>query len=113
MKKPPGEETMTTMPQRLSLSAAAVLTLAALAVAGPRQVSAQTAPPDFSFKGTAGWLATTGDFVPVPGAPGAGPMKSDPRHPYVPNGVGRQPTYRIADLTHPSLKPWIKERMQK
>jgi hypothetical protein len=104
---------MTTMPQRPSLSTAAVLALAALTAATPVQVSAQTAPPDFSLKGTAGWLATTGDFVPVPGATGAGPMKSDPRHPYVPNGVGRQPTYRIADLTHPSLKPWIKERMQK
>jgi hypothetical protein len=31
----------------------------------------------------------------------------------VPNNVGRQPTYRIADLTHPSLKPWVKERMKK
>jgi hypothetical protein len=27
-------------------------------------------------------------------------------HPYVPNNVGKQPTYRIADLTNPLLKPW-------
>jgi hypothetical protein len=37
----------------------------------------------------------------------------DPAHPYVPNGTGAQPTYRIADLTNPNLKPWVKERMKK
>jgi hypothetical protein len=25
----------------------------------------------------------------------------------VPNGTGKQPTYRIADLTNPNLKPWV------
>src|SRR5258708_24793476 len=50
-------------------------------------------------------------FVPVPGH--LPPISSDPAHPFVPNGAGRQPTYRIADLTNPNLKPWVKERMKK
>jgi hypothetical protein len=33
--------------------------------------------------------------------------------PYVPNGNGRQPTYRIADTSNPILKPWAKEQMEK
>ena len=105
---------MTTIPERLYMpAAAAVLAAVALTVAGPVKVSAQTKPPDFSVNGTGGWLAISADFIAVPGAPGPGPMTNDPRHPYVPNGVGRQPTYRIADLSHPSLKPWVKERMKK
>jgi hypothetical protein len=92
---------------------ATALAAVALTLAGPVQVSAQTTPPDFSVNGTGGWLAMSADFIPVPGVPGPGPMTNDPGHPYVPNGVGRQPTYRIADLSHPSLKPWVKERMKK
>ena len=40
-------------------------------------------------------------------------MRNDPAYPFVPNNTGRQPTYRIADLTNPNLKPWVKERMKK
>jgi hypothetical protein len=40
-------------------------------------------------------------------------VRVDPAHPYVPNGTGAQPTYRIAHLTNPNLKPWVKERMKK
>jgi hypothetical protein len=42
-----------------------------------------------------------------------GIVRVDPAHPYVPNGTGAQPTYRIAHLTNPNLKPWVKERMKK
>jgi hypothetical protein len=102
------------IPGRPSRSAATtVLAVMVLAAAGPVHVSGQAASPDFSELGKVGWLAMTADFVPVPGAAGPGPMTSDPRHPYVPNNVGRQPTYRIADLSHPSLKPWVKELMKK
>jgi hypothetical protein len=105
---------MTTIPERLSLpAAAAVLAAAALIVAGLREGNTQTTAPDFSGNGKVGWMGMGGDFVPVRGAPGPGPMTSDPRHPYVPNNVGRQPTYRIADLSHPSLKPWVRELMKK
>jgi hypothetical protein len=50
------------------------------------------------------------DFLPPPSGPG--PVLSDKAHPYVPNGQG-QPTYRVADLTNPILKPWVIERMRK
>jgi hypothetical protein len=36
-----------------------------------------------------------------------------PAHPFVPKNTGRQPTYRIADLTNPNLKPAAKARMKK
>ena len=51
------------------------------------------------------------DFLPP--ASGAGPIMSEKGHPYVPNGGGRQPTYRIADVTNPILKPWAAEQMAK
>jgi hypothetical protein len=41
------------------------------------------------------------------------PVASDPAHPYVPNGNYAQPTYRIADIGNPNLKPWVKEPMKK
>src|SRR5438445_13122670 len=78
------------------------------------EVAAQesTTAPDLSTNQTA-WIGMGGDFLPIPGAPGPKPVTFDPKHPYVPNNTGRQPTYRIADLTHPNLKPWVKERMKK
>jgi hypothetical protein len=50
------------------------------------------------------------DFLPPSSGPG--PVLADKAHPYVPNGQG-QPTYRVADLTNPILKPWVIERMRK
>jgi len=52
------------------------------------------------------------DFLPHSGS-GPGPVTFDPAHPYVPNGEGRQSTYRIADLTNPILKPWVVDQMRK
>ena len=73
--------------------------------------AAQQKAPDFSSN-QVGWISIGGDIVDVPGArPGI--VRADPAHPYVPNGAGAQPTYRIADLTNPNLKPWVKERMKK
>jgi len=72
------------------------------------------APPDFSSN-LAGWLGLGGGgpgYEPVPGRL-PGPVYSDPAHPFVPNGAGRQPSFRIADLTNPNLMPWVKERMKK
>jgi hypothetical protein len=40
-------------------------------------------------------------------------MTSDPAHPFVPNGRGIQPTFRIADLSTPNLKQWAKDIMKK
>jgi hypothetical protein len=47
----------------------------------------------------------------VPGGPS--PTRSDPAHPYVPNNTGAQPTFRVADLTNPNVKPWAKEVMRR
>jgi len=75
--------------------------------------TAQQAPPDFSSN-LAGWVGFNGNgpfYESVPGR--VPPVTTDPAYPFVPNGVGRQPTYRIPDLSNPNLKPWVKERMRK
>jgi hypothetical protein len=59
-----------------------------------------------------GSLPIGGDFIEVPGE-GPALVRNDPAHPYIANGAGVQPTYRIADLSNPNLRPWVKERMKK
>jgi len=71
----------------------------------------RASPSDFSSN-QVGWIPIGGDFIEVPGE-GPPLVRNDARHPYVVNGAGAQPTYRIADLTNPNLKPWAKERMKK
>jgi hypothetical protein len=66
----------------------------------------EASPPDFSFN-QVGWVAT-GEITGVAG--GQPILRQDPAHAYVPNNIRRQPTYRIADLANPNLKPWVKER---
>ena len=91
--------------------AAAVAALVATAV--PPATAEQTTVPDFSSN-LAGWVGLNGGgpfYEPVPGR--VPPVASDPAHPFVPNGAARQPTFRIADLSNPNLKPWVKERMRK
>ncbi len=67
--------------------------------------------PDFSSN-QVGWIATNPDFIAaVPGGPS--PTRSDPAHPYVPNNTGAQPTFRVADLANPNIKPWAKEVMRR
>jgi hypothetical protein len=41
------------------------------------------------------------------------PTRNDPAHPHVDNGAGAQPTFRVADLTNPNIKPWAKEVMKR
>src|SRR5262245_42927744 len=89
----------------------------ALALAGTSAESmAQGAAsvPDFSAN-MAGWLNIEPDFAPLPGAPA--PTRSDAAHPYVSNQAARrlgiQPTYRIADLSNPNIKPWAREIMKR
>ena len=82
--------------------------------AGAADGPAAATSPIFSPTPTSGWRPdrpTGDDFLAAPGA-GARPVMSDPKHPYVPNGGGRQPTYRVADLTNPILKPWAVEKMK-
>jgi hypothetical protein len=54
----------------------------------------------------------TGDDY-LPPQSGAGPVMSPKDRPYVPNGRGNQPTYRIADTSNPILQPWAKAQMEK
>src|ERR1700704_4212596 len=90
--------------------------LFALVAAAPISSSVaqpKPAPPDFSPNG-AGWVGLNGAgpfFEPVAGR--LAPIVSDPAHPFVPNGTNAQPSFRIADLSNPNLKPWVKERMKK
>jgi hypothetical protein len=70
--------------------------------------------PNFSPDPLTNWVPdrpTGDDFLPPPSGPG--PVMSEKAHPYVPNGIGEQPTYRIADLTNPILKPWVIAQMKK
>jgi len=91
--------------------------LVGLMVAAPiAQPLAQqkAAPPDFSSNNV-GWVGLNGNgpfFEPAPGR-SPGPVTQDPKYPFVPNGVGGQPTFRISDLNHANLKPWVKEHMKK
>jgi hypothetical protein len=69
--------------------------------------------PDFTGDRSTAWIPdrpTGDDFLPPPSGPG--PVMSVKERPYVPNGIGQQPTYRIADLTNPILKPWVVQRMK-
>jgi hypothetical protein len=89
---------------------AAGILLAALA--SIISIRAQQSVPDFSSN-LAGWVGLNGGgpfYEPVPGR--IPPVVSDPAHPFTPNGAATQPTFRIADLSNPNLKPWVKERMQ-
>jgi len=75
------------------------------------------APPDF-MAGGMGWNSLGGqngrvgnDFIPMPGSPA--PVTYDLAHPYVPNNVGKQPTWRVADLNNPNLTQWAKDGLRK
>jgi hypothetical protein len=74
------------------------------------------AVPDFAPTEKTGWVLDRSfgvdDLLPPPTG-GPGPVTFDRAHPYVPNGSGRQPTYRVADLSNPILQPWTIPSMQK
>ncbi len=102
-----------TCKQRI-LAALVVAGFAAAASTGSAVAQQTTTPPDFSAN-LAGWVGLNGGgpfYEPVPGHH-LPPVVSDPAHPFTPNGVGTQPTFRIADLSNPNLKPWVKEHMKK
>jgi hypothetical protein len=69
-------------------------------------------PPDFSSN-FAGWVGMGGGGPAYDSVPGVTPpVTDDPAHPFIPNGRGRQPTFRIADLSNPNLMPWVKQHMK-
>ncbi len=96
----------------ISLASVAAAVLFAIAYGAlTADVAAQSAGvPDFSSRET-GWIATSNDFIPP--AQGPKPVSFDPAHPYVPNNLGKQATFRVADVTNPNLQPWAREQMRK
>jgi hypothetical protein len=70
--------------------------------------------PDFSANDVS-WEAASMEFMPPPSGPG--PVRSDKDHPYISNQVARakgvQPTFRVADLSNPILKPWVVAELRK
>jgi hypothetical protein len=66
--------------------------------------------PDLGSAGY-GWFSIGDDLLPPPKGPG--PVVSDPAHPYQSNTSGKQPTYRIADVNNPILKPWAAEQLKR
>jgi len=90
------------------LSAIACTGLVLLGTSG--EARDERAIPRLGFSDS-GWFPVNDDFqLPLSGP---GPVLSDPAHPYSSNQTGRQPTFRIADLTNPILKPWALERLRK
>src|SRR5258708_2202465 len=104
---------MSLFSSREKLFASSILVgMTAAALVAQAAAQEKTGAPDFS-SGNVGGVGLNGGgpfYEPVPGL--IPPVSQDPAHPFVPNGVGRQPTFRIADLTNPNLKPWVKERMK-
>jgi hypothetical protein len=76
-------------------------------------IAAAQAPSvaDFSSSGTAWQTGNAGELNAIAGLPG--PMADDPAYPFVPNGRGLQPSFRIADLRNPNLKSWARDIMKK
>jgi hypothetical protein len=100
---------------RMSLLAIGVLTAGIWTGSDARLAAEQGASiPDFSSNDAA-WVFGLGDYIAIPGEPS--PTRNDPGHRYVSNNEfrasGAQPTYRIADLSNPNIKPWAKEVMKR
>src|ERR1051325_1700241 len=99
---------------RTASSTSFLIGVCAVAISVSASVMGQPATtPDFSSNGQ-GWVGLGGGGPGYEAVPGVmpGPIYSDQAHPFVPNGVDKQPSFRIADLTNPNLMPWVKERMK-
>ena len=94
----------------LRLCAPPAAVLAAVLLCGTASAASQSRP-DFAPDALTAWLPVGDDYLPPESGPG--PVTFDPAHPYVPNFTGKQPTYRVSDLTNPILQPWAAEQMRK
>jgi len=104
---------------RRSAAIALAACVAGVTALYPANGTERAAIPNFSADPTVGWIASGfgfgTDFVQPPNGPG--PVVNDPAYPYVTNAAaaatGKQPTFRVADLTSPILQPWAKAQMKK
>jgi hypothetical protein len=94
---------------RSPLSLAAAL-LAGLVCAGAAPALAQGNPPNFAGTNV-GWVAVGTDWTAKQGSPPL--VTQDPAHKYVPNNVGGQPTFRVANLNNPNLTQFAKDSLKK
>jgi hypothetical protein len=92
---------------RLSLAAGL---LAGLVCAGAAPALAQGNPPNFAGTNV-GWVAVGTDWTAKPDSPPL--VTQDAAHKYVPNNVGGQPTFRIANLNNPNLTQFAKDSLKK
>jgi hypothetical protein len=97
--------------RKRNLSLAGLLASALLCGSSMFAAQQPVPPPDFARDALTSWIPVGDDYLPP--ASGPGPITFDPAHPYVPNFTGKQPTYRVADLTNPILQPWAAEQMRK
>ena len=95
---------------RLPAVACSGLVLVAFAASGAAQPTAEHKAPRLGFSNF-GWFPVSDDFQPPLSGPG--PVLSDAAHPYSSNQTGRQPTFRIADVTNPILQPWAADSLRK
>src|SRR5215472_6269036 len=58
-----------------------------------------------------GWVSIGTDYVATPTGPQ--PVTFDKAHPYVPNGSGTQPTFRVADVDNANLTDFAKTEIKK
>lgn len=99
------------------LRIATIFTIAGCAIAASVTGADSAAPqPRFAPDVATAWQvdhADGDDFL----LPDSGPhaVTYDPAHPFIPTVPDgpNQPTYRIADVTNPILKPWAAEQMRK
>ena len=95
------------------LGTSAAIAVCSVLAQGAAPASSE-AIPNFAADDSTAWVLDRRgvDDLLAP-ASGPGPITWDKAHPYVPNGGGRQPTYRVSDLTNPILQPWAREQMKK
>jgi len=101
--------------------------VALLPVLGVAAAPAPASIPDFSSNGVS-WSGYVSRLPPTEAhartfndysspASGPGPVTDDPLHPYVNNEVsrvtGKQPSFRVANVDNPNLKPWVVEELKK
>ena len=98
---------------RLTALQSLLATAFVVGIAASAGIAADDQPiPNFAPDAATSWVPEGDDFLPPSNGPG--PVTFDPAHPYVPNFTpGKEPTYRVADLSNPILQPWVAERMKK